>query len=78
MRSIIAHLRIIIKDIREKGLFLAFSNAVWFVRKLLPQSLFLIIIKKKHCVVKKKISEIVGSIDDLQLPPINKLKDFED
>lgn len=78
MKGVIKHIKIVIDDISKKGIFLAFANALWFVRKLLPQWLFLSIISKKHCVVKKKISEIIGDIKDLQVPPIRQLNKFNE
>lgn len=77
MNSVIRHLRIIASDIKEKGVVLAFANAVWFIRRFLPGRTFEAIMQMKHCEVKRQIRKVVGNVDCLPLPQVNRLKDFE-
>lgn len=68
MNRIISHLRIIGKDITEKGLFIAVANALWFVRRFIPRRVYNTIMKRKHIKVKEKIKAITGEVYNLQLP----------
>lgn len=77
MKAIIKHLRIITNDLAENGIFIAFVNAMWFVRHLLPQKFFDAMMRKKHIRVERQIQKVVGDITKISLPQPNKMYDFK-
>lgn len=74
--SIIKHIKIFFDDVKGKGLYIAFVNISWFIRKLFPENFFMMMMKKKHLMVKKKICEVIGNVDKYPLPQLKTKRSF--
>lgn len=77
MNKFIKHFGIIIRDVKEKGVFIAFTNALWFIRRWIPKRLYIAIVQKKHMLVEKKINEVVTNVREILLPPISIVHSFD-
>ena len=77
MNKFVRHFGVIIKDIKEKGGFIAFTNALWFVRRWIPKGVYIAIVQKKHILIEKKISDVVKSVKEISLPSIKIEHSFD-
>ncbi|WP_455606312.1 capsular polysaccharide synthesis protein [Bacteroides sp.] len=77
MNSIIRHLKIYKKDVSQTGISIALINILWFVRKYIPKTLFSSLMRKKHWLLERKITDVVGAVSALSMPVVQQKHIFE-